>query len=269
MMNQAPDKCPLCLHPNSTRENTGKVHAWAFSCPRCGKYYISELLYRTDFFRFEKGVFELACVANEWHLAHKYSLFVLTDEGKFPVSPYAMFPECRVFMIDEMLAMFPKPTEIVDRSLLNLSRLVKHPMGCIDVPESDMSFLTFCPENVVRRTLYYMKAMGLVEDLGSSCSQDTVTITPVGWQRIQELSKTPSESKQGFVAMWFAEEMESLFRDAMKPAIEDAGFTAKRIDMVEHNNKICDQIVAEIRRSRFVVADFTAGRCGACALRAN
>ena len=35
---------------------------------------------------------------------------------------------------------------------------------------------------------------------------------------------------------------------------------AQRIDRKEHSNKIDDEIIAEIRRSRFVVADFTCER---------
>jgi nucleoside 2-deoxyribosyltransferase len=35
-----------------------------------------------------------------------------------------------------------------------------------------------------------------------------------------------------------------------------------RIDQKEHANKICDEIIAEIRRSRFVVADYTGHRGG-------
>ena len=45
--------------------------------------------------------------------------------------------------------------------------------------------------------------------------------------------------------------------------IRDAGYKAMRIDRKEHNDKIDDQIIAEIRRSRFVVADFTQGKEGA------
>ena len=36
-----------------------------------------------------------------------------------------------------------------------------------------------------------------------------------------------------------------------------------RIDRKEHVNKIDDEIIAEIRRSRFLVADFTQGEDGA------
>jgi len=36
--------------------------------------------------------------------------------------------------------------------------------------------------------------------------------------------------------------------------------TTIRIDKKEHNNKIDDEIIAEIRRSRFLIADFTCER---------
>lgn len=36
-----------------------------------------------------------------------------------------------------------------------------------------------------------------------------------------------------------------------------------RIDTKEHGNKVDDEIISELRRSRFVVADFTCGTSGA------
>ncbi len=41
-----------------------------------------------------------------------------------------------------------------------------------------------------------------------------------------------------------------------------SGYRPVRIDGKDHNNKIDDEIIAEIRRSRFVVADFTHGKSG-------
>ena len=40
-------------------------------------------------------------------------------------------------------------------------------------------------------------------------------------------------------------------------AITDAGYKPLRIDNVEHTGKVDDRIIAEIRRSRFLVADFS------------
>jgi len=44
--------------------------------------------------------------------------------------------------------------------------------------------------------------------------------------------------------------------------ISGAGYKPIRIDLVEHNRKIDDEIIAHIRRSRFVVANFTGHRGG-------
>ncbi len=62
--------------------------------------------------------------------------------------------------------------------------------------------------------------------------------------------------------MWFADEMAEVYKRGIKPAIEDTGFEPRQMQFVQHNNKICDEIVAEIRKSRFVVADFTGQRGG-------
>jgi nucleoside 2-deoxyribosyltransferase len=70
------------------------------------------------------------------------------------------------------------------------------------------------------------------------------------------------ESQIGFCAMWFADDIKSLWTEAIQPAIRAAGFEAKRIDLHEHSNRIDDEIVAMIRRSRFLVADFTGQRGG-------
>ena len=43
---------------------------------------------------------------------------------------------------------------------------------------------------------------------------------------------------------------------------EEAGYEALRIDQKEHINKIDDEIIAELRRARFVVVDFTHGHDG-------
>ena len=46
------------------------------------------------------------------------------------------------------------------------------------------------------------------------------------------------------------------------PAIEQTGFKPIRIDNKEHNNDINDEIIGEIRSSKFIVADFTGSRGG-------
>jgi nucleoside 2-deoxyribosyltransferase len=56
--------------------------------------------------------------------------------------------------------------------------------------------------------------------------------------------------------MWFDPSQDSA-RDAIKVAIAAAGYSPIRMDEVQHINRIDDEIIARIRRSRFMVADFT------------
>lgn len=86
---------------------------------------------------------------------------------------------------------------------------------------------------------------------------DNMRPTAKGLERLDALSLSPAESDQAFVAMWFSPEMDDAYRDGFEGAIGDNGYRALRIDKKEHANKIDDEIIAEIRRSRFVVADFT------------
>lgn len=62
--------------------------------------------------------------------------------------------------------------------------------------------------------------------------------------------------------MWFDEEVTPAWTDAIEPAIGLSGYKPERIDRVEHNNRIDDEIIAWLRRARFVVADFTGQRGG-------
>lgn len=78
-----------------------------------------------------------------------------------------------------------------------------------------------------------------------------------GFERIRELQSQGSSSSQAFVAMWFHESMEDHYHKGFFRAITEAGYKPVRIDRKEHINKIDDEIIAEIRRSRFLIADFT------------
>ena len=83
-----------------------------------------------------------------------------------------------------------------------------------------------------------------------------------GYRHVEELETNP-DSAQCFVAMWFDPSMEEVYEKGIKPAIEAVGYSPLRIDRQEFVGKIDDEIIAEIRRSRFLVADFTHGHDGA------
>ena len=84
-----------------------------------------------------------------------------------------------------------------------------------------------------------------------------IRLTPAGVQRLEELETKAVNSEQAFVAMWFDESVKAACEEGIESAIRDSGYKPLRIDKQEHIGKIDDQIIAEIRRSRFVVCDFT------------
>lgn len=86
-------------------------------------------------------------------------------------------------------------------------------------------------------------------------------ITPTGWAHLDSLTRGNHESVTGFVAMWFDDSMNRAF-SAIELGIRAAGYKTLRIDRYPHNNKIDDEIIAGIRRSKFLVADFTGHRGG-------
>jgi hypothetical protein len=97
---------------------------------------------------------------------------------------------------------------------------------------------------------------------GSPRSLLNAVITPHGHRLLEQLRSGNPESQIGFCAMWFAEDVADLWWKGIEPAIRAAGYEPVRIDQHEHVNRIDEEIIAMIRQSKFVVADFTGQRGG-------
>lgn len=87
-------------------------------------------------------------------------------------------------------------------------------------------------------------------------------ISPEGYIQLDEMRGESTGSSQGFVAMWFSSDLDSAYTDGFQKGIFEAGYDPVRIDQVEHVNRIDDEIIAQIKASRFLVADFTGHRGG-------
>ena len=122
--------------------------------------------------------------------------------------------------------------------------------GCVG--EKDLLFL-----------LTYLQDRGLIKYSLTHNQEKACTLTVEGYAKLAELEKTYTDSSIAFVAMWFDDSMSEAWEHGFDPAIRKAGYKPMRIDRHEHVNKIDDEIIAEIRRARFVVADFTHGDTGA------
>ena len=85
-------------------------------------------------------------------------------------------------------------------------------------------------------------------------------VLPDGWARVDPpTSGTPGHC---FIAMSFDPTLNDAYELGIRQALMDCKLVPVRVDRVHHNEKICDKILAEIRRSQLMVADFTMQRRG-------
>lgn len=86
-------------------------------------------------------------------------------------------------------------------------------------------------------------------------------VTVDGYNHLADLGKN-LDVRQVFVAMWFDDQLHDAYMNGIDPGIRDAGYIPHRIDEKKDADKIDDDIISEIRNSRFVVADMTHGSDG-------
>ncbi|MGD0871312.1 MAG: hypothetical protein ABSB88_17305 [Bryobacteraceae bacterium] len=125
-------------------------------------------------------------------------------------------------------------------------------------PETDCALIDTGSPEEFSFFLEHLVSRGFLEKHGNG-----YRVTVAGWQRV-ETAGAASSGQPGrcFVAMAFDPALNDVYELGIQLAIKDCGFEPIRVDKVEHNEKICDRILAEIRRARFLVADFTLHRKG-------
>ncbi len=93
-----------------------------------------------------------------------------------------------------------------------------------------------------------------------SASRDHLALTWTGWQRADEIKETGILSTKCFIAMSCSEDMNAIYEHGIKEAVIELGYEPIFIEKEEHNEKICDLIIAEIRGCKFLIADVTGQR---------
>lgn len=224
-------------------------------CPRCGSYRISELAIESlsDDVRGRVSGFCRRAVLDGaprpfiWQ--GKPSLTSETLEVEFFRNSIGL---------DELLAVTPsRVVEKQDALLLALSSLT-HPGKRHELTEFDASLAYTTSEDELHFYRNQLEVAGfLVPNAGASA-----IVTTSGWMHAEDLRRGGVKSRRAFVAMWFTDEMNQVYKAAIQPAIEGAGYEPRQLSFIEHNDDINDRILAEIRGARFVVADFTGNRPG-------
>jgi len=238
------DKCPLCNQP-AQGEGVGPLNDWfRINCPRCGAFKITE-----------DGVFDAREAAEQ---GVSYLLSGYTRQASDAKQLLRLTAET----IASLLKAKPPVATVAEQMhkllLVISARLTNLSHHALVSPDTDYPVVFARSAGDLTYLLKGLLDRGLVEGLG-----DRVHPTLEGWALIDRLLLAPERrGRQAFVAMWFDPSMLLVYENGLAPGIRAAGYDPIRIDQVEHAGKIDDRIVAEIRSSSLLVADFTGQRGG-------
>ncbi len=213
------------------------------NCPRCGKYRIEGgcEIFLEKFQNSEPSIKISGWVSDE---NRKGLIPTITNEA---ISSALSRP-------------IPTVAERADRLLLEALHNLNYLGSSIDL--SDPRFVAATYSRDVRDVRYLRRMLEEYDYIRFRGEGSLYTVHPGGHIRAQTIRQAVGTSSKAFVAMWFGKNLVDVYNQGFDPGIRNAGYDPVRIDHKEHTNKIDDEIIAEIRSSAFVVADFTGHRGG-------
>lgn len=239
-------RCPVCLF-SPCEYHPAKNDSYFFICPRCGDFQISYEGY-VNFSRAPVGDKQRSIASSLLREMGGGVALKMADEERLFYAPDISVLE----KADKLLLALEKRTDFVGQRL--------------HITTDDWPIMADCwafAWEEFRGLLQLLEDMDRISAHGDALkSGRDISIRPEGWKRLDELKQKSNSNIQGFVAMWFGDEMSHVYPDCLAPAIRTAGYEPHRVDEREHINKIDDEIILQIRRSRFVVADATGARGG-------
>ena len=152
-----------------------------------------------------------------------------------------------------------RPSQRADRLLRFLASVSSAIGQAIDPKNIHPQMLAWSESVNLEETSFltsYLEKAGWIED-----SETGMVVQVDGYNRVEKVS-SQTDLQQVFVAMWFDDEMEDVYENGIASGIRDAGYMPLRIDRKQDVDYIDDEIIAQINRSRFLVADFTYGETG-------
>lgn len=232
----------------------------SYSCYQCG--HITLTTDAKDDFEGERFTREQRSILSIWH-RNEYERRDLTpstkqltlDDLKQIISDYR--PLDAIEKMDNALYILDHKSSYIGQ---NITISIEHDYPlyrCIEEMELKKLFDLLIKEELI-----------ILEKTGRPSTFD-VFLSAKGYQRLRSIKERLKDSRQCFVAMWFADEMSEVYDKAIKPAIEyiedgetEPRFMALKINDKEHTNDINDEIISQIRRSRYMVCDLTGYRGG-------
>ncbi len=255
--------CPLCNHDNADREDLIERGTRLYRCPRCKTFEINNsLCHCMELGEYAEGGHILSGLSRR---AWEHEEQRMQRERTTFFTPYRIDENT----IQDQLASLVLSRSPLDRMnillLLVQERTVDFREGaCFDF-EMDYPLLFARDGDESFYFAQIAEQMSFLEGFGNghvTRSSTRLRLTAPGWERVDVLCRSVVQSSKVFVAMWFDNTMTPIWEHGFKPELTSLGYDPIRIDFQEHIDRTDDRILAEIRTSGFVVADFTGARSG-------
>lgn len=239
-----PGPCPIC--GNGATQRSSNLDSESWNCLRCGSYTVSATALEDSDHQLRSP--ETIRRLSGW----------IQDRQSFETRPRLNANSIDVISKSAVPPLAERAWRLLERA----AKIVSSPLADFDFNDMRLwgiSYSVDLHEIALLRDI--LVDQGFIQ-LDRRFPSQFARLTAKGHIEIERRSLTAPQTNQAFVAMWFDKSMQSAFVDGIRPAIEDAGYTPLRIDQKEHANKIDDEIIAEIRKSKFLVADLTGNRGG-------
>lgn len=240
--------CPICNRGAPVQESfeSGRLSA---KCDACGTFGIDRFLKEDLLSSGKVDLIRLSWILRDANFSGS-SPIILTEDS-----------------LPTILQRLPSRITVLDKLDRAIEVIAKTQSSAYEFVSIDLErdkFLYFARDREELNHIFRVLRSELrsVDAPDDGLAYQKVRLTALGWKRAEELQSVGHKSGQAFVAMWFDISTDPAFDGGIKPALESVGFDAFRIDKEHFDGKIDDQIMAEIRRSGLLVADYTGSRGG-------
>lgn len=227
-----------------------------YKCTTCGKFRLDGMV----------DIYLRGLSQAEKSQIYKISFVLRTRAEKaFGKRDNLLFPAYSSDDLQKMMEeLEPTVQDKLTLLLKYLGRITEYP-GQTNEFDLNYDYSVVCAKNSEEAKFYFdsLVEQGLLnqEQPFTGHYNPRFKVTAGGWKELNRIEQSGSESSIAFIAMAFSPDRNP-FKEAIKTAVKNAGYIPIRIDEVEHVNKIDDQIIAQIRSSKFLISDFTSQRNG-------
>jgi len=234
--------CPICDEQAvSNQRDSARPGLRSIECSRCGRY----LLAPSDFIANSEGR-DVRYLLSAYLREHSDGIKELIVNDSLIQS---VLPELKEYNVERKIG----------KVLLYLGKYSEYPGSYVSLVGElfPVAYARNQSEFVFYRD--HLEERGYIEKK----SNDRIRLTAKGWNELYKMRRQGRDSKECFIAMSFREEYDKLYLALQKGVdLAGRGYSAARLDDPQSPELIDNALIAKMKNSRFMIADFSANNAG-------